>query len=208
MKLFIFAALTIAGSASAATYYQVGFCGNFSEPFTTTPPNSGSGTWVCPSAAALGITGPLSVAGEFIVYDSDYSSGLSPTVTTATNWGFSGVTAAWASDTTTVTGTNSSNSNVSSQGAPFNPLTNAFGPTVLAGFYDTVSGFGTPTINWTTQATVGDALSGTGYAEVVYAYNVTDTGAPEPLSMLLAATGLLLVFAARTKPVRRLFSRI
>jgi hypothetical protein len=210
MKLLInlaFAALMV-GNASATTYYVVGTCGTFSEPPSTTPANSGSGTFVCPTAASLGVTGSLTVASEFVDYDSDYSSGLSTTVTTVTNWTFTGATFAWGADTTTVTGTGGSNSYTSTQGASLNPLTN-LPPIVLAGFYDNVSAFGTPTISWTTQATVGSAVAGTGYAEVIYDYNVISggSGTPEPVSMLLLGTGLAAIFLLRTRRFRRFFSK-
>jgi hypothetical protein len=195
------AALMLGGSASAATFYVVGMCGNFNESNTNTPPNGGSGSWICPSAASLGITGSLTVASEFLVYDSDYSNGLSPAVTTVTNWSFSGATLAWTTDTTTVTGTSGSNSYTSARGATVNPLTN-LPPIVLAGYYDTISGFGTPTVNWTTQATVGSALQGTGYAEVVYDYNVT-SATPEPFSLVLLGGGLLALSVVGRKKFAR-----
>jgi len=204
MKIFAglaLAALSIGSSAFGATFYVVGTCGSFNESFTNTPPDGGSGTWVCPSAASLGVSGSLTVASEFLVYDSDYSSGLSPTVTTVTNWTFSGATLAWTTDTTTTTGTSGSNSYTSAQGATVNPLA-TLPPTVLAGYYDTISGFGTPTVNWTTQATVGSALQGTGYAQVVYDYNVT-SATPEPFSMVLLGGGLLALSVVGRKKFAR-----
>ena len=196
-----FAALMFLGNASAATFYVVGTCGSFSNPAPNSPL---TGSWVCPTAASLGITGSLTVASEFLNYDSDYSNGLNSSVTTVTRWTFSGATLAFTADTTTSSGGSNSNPAVSTDGLTLNPLTTALGPVVLAGFYDTVSGFGTPTVNWTNQATTGSALQATGYAQVVYDYNViTTTGTPEPVSMLLLGAGLLAVSFAGRKAVKR-----
>ena len=193
MKVFAglaFAALMIAGQASAATFFVVGTCGTFSNP---APNTATSGTWTCPSFASLDIGRSDTVASETLVYNSDYSNGLNSSVTTVTNWTFGGVTLAFTADTTTSTGGSNSTPAVSTDGLTLNPLTN-LPPIVLAGFYNTVSGFGTPTVNWTNQATTGSALQATGYAQVIYDYNITQTtGTPEPVSMLLLGSGLLAV---------------
>jgi hypothetical protein len=204
MKLFKSLALAtlMIGSASATTYYVVGTCGSFSNP----NPTPISGTFVCPTAAALGIIENLTVASEFLIYDSDYSNGLSGSVTAVTNWTFSGATFAFGSDTTTSTGGSSSSQAVSTDGLTFN-ASQSLPPTVLAGFYDVASAFGTPTINWTNQTTSGSAVATTGYAQVVYDYNVTSS-TPEPVSMLLLGTGLVLTFLGRTPFVRRFFSKV
>lgn len=181
------AALMTMGSASAATFFVAGICGSFSNPSPNSP---STGTFVCPSAASLGVTGSLSVASEFLVYNSDFSNGLTGTVQTVTNWSFSGATFTFAADTTTSTGGSNSTPAVSTDGLTLNPLTN-FPPIVIAGFYNTITGFGTPTVNWTNQATVGQAVQATGLAQIVYDYNVQSTGVPEPVSMVLFGGGLL-----------------
>jgi hypothetical protein len=183
-----FAALMTVGSASATTYYVVGTCGSFNNPAPNSPT---TGSWTCPTAASLGITGALTVASEFINYSSDYSSGLAGAVTTVTNFSFSGATLAFSTDTLTSTGGSNSNSATSTDGLTINQL-QSLPPIVLAGFYDVASTFGTVTVNYTNQATQGSALQATGYAQVVYDYNVT-SGTPEPVSMLLFGSGLLAV---------------
>jgi hypothetical protein len=183
-----FAALMTVGSASATTYYVVGTCGSFNNPAPNSPT---TGSWTCPTAASLGITGALTVASEFINYNSDYSSGLAGAVTTVTNFSFSGATLAFSTDTLTSTGGSNSNPATSTDGLTINQL-QSLPPIVLAGFYDVASTFGTVTVNYTNQATQGSALQATGYAQVVYDYNVT-SGTPEPVSMLLFGSGLLAV---------------
>jgi hypothetical protein len=183
-----FAALMTVGSASATTYYVVGTCGSFNNPAPNSPT---TGSWTCPTAASLGITGALTVASEFINYNSDYSSGLAGIVTAVTNFSFSGATLAFSTDTLTSTGGSNSNPATSTDGLTINQL-QSLPPIVLAGFYDVASTFGTVTVNYTNQATQGSALQATGYAQVVYDYNVT-SGTPEPVSMLLFGSGLLAV---------------
>jgi hypothetical protein len=180
------------GSASATTYYGVVNCGSFSNPAPNSPL---SGTWVCPTAATLGIS---NVSSETLVYNSDYSNGEASNVTTSTTWTFAGATLQFGADTTTSTGGSNSNPAVSTDGLTIQPLTN-LPPVVLAGFYDTASAFGTITVNWTNSATVGSAVQATGYAQVIYDYSVTSSS-PEPVSMLLLGSGLLgLSFIGRKK---------
>jgi len=189
------AAFMMVGSASATTYYVVGTCGSF-----TNNGSSLSGTWTCPTAASLGITGGLTVASEFVNYESDWSSALTNNVNYSTQFAFTGATLAFANDTVTSTCAASGCSNgsagpVSTDGLSLNALTNnpngwQTGGTVLAGFYDAVSSFGTITVNWTNTANSGSALAATGYAQVVYDYNVTSS-TPEPVSMFLLGGGLL-----------------
>ena len=183
----ILAACAAAGSASAMILSFVGTCGSFSNPAPNSPM---SNTWVCPSAAALGDLGV--VAAEYVVYNSDYSSGLDSAVTTVTNWSFSGTTFAFATDTTTSTGGPTSTPAVSTDGLAFNAISD-LPPLLLAGFYDVAESlpFGTPTINWTNDATVGSAIEATGYAQVVYVTNSNTIPAiPEPDSMWLVGAGL------------------
>jgi hypothetical protein len=196
LKAISFVAFALAINASAATYYVVGTCGSFSNGF---PNPTTSGTWVCPTADSLGVNGGLTVASEFLSYNSSYSSGLDSTVTTQTTWAFSGAGFAFNADTTTSTGGSVANPAVSTDGLTLNPLT-SLPPTVLAGFYNTVSTFGTPTVNWTNQATTGSALQATGYAQVVYDYNIVQTtGTPEPVSILLLGAGLLVLSQVKRK---------
>jgi hypothetical protein len=187
-------ALFLAGiltAGASATTIGVGICGSFSNPY---PNSTFSGSFVCPSAASLGIT---DVTSEYIVYDSDYSSGLTLTQSIETEWTFSGVTAAFSTDTTTSNGGSVSTPAVSSDGLTLNPLVN-LPPMVLAGFYDTVTGLGTPTIGYQNMAVIGGALEATGYAEVVYVSNPV----PEPATIPVVGGALLaLCFYRRKKQV-------
>ena len=141
--------------------------------------------------------GVSDVTGEYIVYNSEYSNGLLPNVSITTNWVFSGVTAGFSTDTTTSTGNSNSNPAVSTDGLTLNPF--LLGPPfVLAGFYDTVTGFGTPTVSYQNQAVDGFALDATGYAEVVYVSSPT----PEPAMIPVVGGALLaLCFYRRKKQV-------
>src|SRR5579863_3671872 len=109
--------LLLSGTAGASTLYYTGLCGEFFAGVTS---NTLSGTWECPTAAALGVAAPVSA--EFLVYDTDYSSGLAASVTTVTNWTFGGAGFAFPTDTTTVTGASSSGLAVSSDGLTLNPF--------------------------------------------------------------------------------------
>ncbi len=73
-----------------------------------------------------------------------------------------------------------------------NPLTNV-PPVILAGCYDNATGGtlgGAVTVAYTNTFPTGNALQGTGYAEIVFDYS---TGTPEPVSMILFGSGLLAV---------------
>lgn len=193
MRAFL-SALFLAGilaAGASATTIGVGMCGSFDNAF---PNTTFSGSFTCPSAAALGIT---DVTSEYIVYDSDYSNGLDATVSIETDWTFSGVTAAFSTDTTTSSGASNSNPAVSSDGLTLNPLMN-LPPIVLAGFYDNVTGFGTPTVSFKNIADMGQALQATGYAEVVY----VSSPVPEPATIPIVGGALLaLCFYRRKKQV-------
>jgi|SRR5579871_3286 len=171
-------ALLLGGSAYANTYV-VGLCGTFSDPLPNLPL---SGSWGCPSAAALGLP---TYNTEFIVYDSDYSNGVVTPVTATTTWDFVGTVFSFATDTLTTTGLSNSTSTASADGLSFNNSNN-LPPLVFPGFYDTATTLGTPTVDWTAQVTAGGALGFTGYAEVVYGY-VT----PEPAALSLLVVGFV-----------------
>lgn len=190
------AACMMVSSASAATLYVVGLCETAGGTFGFTNPNPNtpiSGSWTCPTAASLGVS--PTVTSEFIVYDGDYSSGLTTPVTETTNFGLTGLGGAnfaFATDTITTTGQSSSQSITCVSGGTFNQSTN-LPPGVLSGCYDNATsgtlGAGA-TVLYTNTFNSGTALSGTGYAEIVYDYSVT-SGTPEPVSMLLLGGGLL-----------------
>jgi hypothetical protein len=203
MRIFAglaFAAFMMVANVSAATMYVVGTCGTFSNPAPNSPL---SGTWVCPTAASLGITGSITLASEFVSYDSDYSNGLNASVTTVTKWSFTGAGLAFATDTTTSTGGGNSSPAISSDGLTLNPFV-SLPPVLLPGFYNNVGiPFGTVTVNWTNQATVGSAIQATGYAQIVYDYNTVVAGTPEPVSMLLLGSGLLAVSLIGRKKLAR-----
>ena len=194
MKIKILAALALgaavfAAPASATTVYGVGLCGIFGNPL---PNNTLNGSWTCPTPANLGIVQPL--VGEFIVYNSDYSNGVTPSVTETTQFTFTtGATLQWTSDILTTTGTSNSNPATCSSGATLNPSTTAFGPLTLAGCYgNAIAGFGgSVTVNYTNSFLTGNAVQGTGYSEIVYVYNTTIPSTPEPVSMVLLGSGLL-----------------
>ena len=169
------------GASAFASTYVAALCGSFSDPYPN-PPISGS--WSCPSAASLLLP---TYNTEFIVYESDYSSGVSTPVTETTTWNFVGGTFTFSTDTVTTSGQSNSASIVSTDGLTFNPAV-TLPPSVilLPGFYDVATTLGTPTVNWTAQSTTGGALGFTGYAEVVYGL-----ATPEPAS--LSFLGLALV---------------
>jgi len=210
MKIKILVVLALAAClfavpASAATVYVVGLCGTFSNPL---PNTTISGSWTCPTSASLGIVQPL--VAEFIVYNSDYSNGVTPSVTETTHFTFTtGATLQWTSDILTTTGAANSNPATCSSGATLNPLTTAFGPVVLAGCYDNATaGFGgSVTVNYTNSFPLGNAVQGTGYSEIVYAYNTTTTSTPEPVSMVLLGSGLLGFSLLGRKRLSKFFSR-
>jgi hypothetical protein len=182
--LAFFLALILIASVSANPVEVVGLCGFFDNPY---PNSTASGSFTCPTAASLGIT---DVTSEYVVYDSDYSNGVAASVNIQTMWSFSGVTLAFSSDTTTVTGSSSSTGVVSSDGLALNAFV-AGPPSVLAGFYDVVTSLGTPTVSYSNAAFRGAALQATGYAEVVY----VSSPVPEPnmIPMVAAAASLLAV---------------
>ncbi len=180
------------GSAAASPIYGVGFCGSFDNP---APNPSLSGTFACPSAASLGIT---DVTSEFVVYNSDYSSGLAPSVMIETDWTFGGATFFYPTDTTTSSGTSTSNPAVGGSGVD-NPLID-LPPVVLAGLYDNATVLGTPIVGFLNQAVTGTALEATGYAEVVYfGTGGTDSPVPEPGLISLVGGALLGVCLYRRK---------
>jgi hypothetical protein len=212
MKVFAgiaFAGLIVSNAFGAATFiagncYTATPTFGFSNP---APNNLLTGQWVCPSFATLeadfGISGSnIVLASEFVNYNSDYSNGEATTVVDVSNYSLSGAGLQFLADTLTSTGGGNSTPAVSTDGlTPLNGLNpaipvgnqvNLTDPTVLlSGFYDNVTGaFGAVTINFTNQATTGSALQTTGYAQVVYDYNVTSS-TPEPVSMALFGGGLL-----------------
>ena len=102
-----FVACMFATHASGTPAYAVGQCDTsggvfgFNNPNPNTPPLTG--TWFCPTAASLGASG---VMAEFLLYDSDYSSGLVTPVTETTIFTFTSPTTIlqYSSDTETTTG--------------------------------------------------------------------------------------------------------
>jgi PEP-CTERM motif len=191
------AGFLLASHASATPVgFAVGLCGTFSNPI---PNSTLTGSFVCPTAASLGVV--LPVTAEFLNYNSDYSSGVSPSVTEATAFTFSGSpTFQFSGDTLTSTGAANSNPAACSSGATLNALTHAFGPTVLAGCYDNATGgtLGTAvTVNFNNSFSTGNAISGTGYVEIVYGYGTASV--PEPASLLLVGGGLLGLTVFRRK---------
>jgi hypothetical protein len=188
----------IASSASAATVYVVGQCVTSTSVFgfnNPAPNPTISGTFFCPTAASLGL-GSTTITTEFLVYNSDFSNGLSPAIVETTNYTISGgaTTFAVTSDTLTSTGNANigSTSAVCSSGLTYNNFTN-IPPIILSGCYDNATGGtlgGAVTVGYTNAFPTGNALQGTGYAEIVYDYS---TGTPEPVSMILLGSGLLAV---------------
>lgn len=197
-----FAGGMMVSTASANTIYLVGLCGTFSNP----APNSAlTGSWTCPTAAGLGL-GSNIIVGEFVSYDSDYSSGFNPTVSTQTAFGVSSTTPfALTSDTLVSTGASLSTPATCGAGGNPNALTTVPGPSgpvvLLAGCYDTASPtFGNAVIiNYTNMATTGSALQATGYAQIVYEYS---NGIPEPGTMALIGGGLIAVSLVRRRRVK------
>jgi len=124
---------------------------------------------------------------------------MASNVSIETDWSFTGVTAAFSTDKTTATGGANSTTTVSSDGLTLNPLLD-LPPVLLAGFYDDVTGFGTPTVSWSNKADTGTALEATGYAEVVYAMNVTGLNpVPEPATIPIVGGALLALCVYRRK---------
>jgi hypothetical protein len=183
---FAFAAMLFAGQASASTVFGVGICGTFSNGLPNAPL---SGTWTCPTAARLGISG---VTTEVLVYNSDYSSGVTTSVTDTTDFTFTSAAGfQWASDNLTSTGGGNSTGAVCSSGAALNATTSVFGPLVLSGCYDSaLSGFGAPVTVSFVNTFVGNAIQGTGYAEIIYGGDSAPLSTPEPASSFLFLAGI------------------
>jgi len=200
------ATVLLASNAFGVTLIQVvGNCGKFNNGSDTNAAVTGSFT--CPTAAALGITG--TITGEFVVYDSDFSNPDTLTETAVTNWAFtasplSGI--AFGADTTTSTegtgaGSGTSTTATSSMGNAFQAaVLDSFGNLIKAGFDNTVSTpFGTVTANYTNQSTVGTAVGLTGYLQVVYQGSNLVVGTPEPISMVLFGSGLIAISVLRRR---------
>jgi len=176
-------------SASSATTI-VATCGSFNTAGV-------SGQWICPTVASL-LPGGSILQTEYIVYSSDYSSGLASTVTEQTLYGFTGIgtgSLAWANDNDQASGGSSSGGQTSvTQGAPFNNLISG-PPVILAGFYDNVSGVsGTTglnvTVGYTNSFIAGSALNTSGYAQEVITFT-TPGGTPEPGTLFLMGSALV-----------------
>jgi hypothetical protein len=184
MKYFVItaAALVMTVGASATTITQ--FCQSFSNSTS-----GGNGSLVCPSFGS--IDGGGTVTSATLIYLSDYSNGLSPSVTEMTIFNFSGGSLTNTSDTVTTTGSSSSSNYVSADSATFD----AYGgvtSTSLAGFLDPISSTSNSTTisaAYTNSITSGSVVSATGYTELILTYTPTTT--PEPGSMMLLGGGLL-----------------
>jgi hypothetical protein len=175
----------LAGQASASFLEATGTCGS-----TTA---AGSGTWTCPTWTTLGLTGDTFV-GEFVVYNNDYSNGLTSTVTTQTVFTFTGGTMAYSADTLTSTGANNSSPAVSGAGNPNGFFALSVGPPVILAGYDNLVTAGGPSaisVGYNTSTVTGATLADTSYAQIVYEYNVPVTGTPEPATLFLMGSALV-----------------
>jgi len=198
MKYFALAAAALVMTVSASATTVTAFCQSFSNGT-----GGGSGTLTCPTFGT--IDGGGTVTGATMIFLSDYSNGLSSTVTEVTNFTFSGGSLTITSDNVTTTGTSSSSSYSDTAGATLV----AFGAetsTSLAGFLDGINSTSNSTqivAAYTNTITSGSVVAGTGYTELILTYTPNST--PEPGSMMLLGSGLLAAgLIGRKKLVNRM----
>jgi hypothetical protein len=209
----VLGALIGAGGAWAGTVTVASTCGTFSYSGLSAGAST-SGSWTCEGLGSI-VSVPANVTSVsgYVVYDTDYSNGISPTVDETAMFSFSGFSglesAAWLTDQVETTGTSSSNNTVSNtEGAPFHAAVVGT-PFILAGFYDALTGLSTTTasdqsftVGYSSNFLSGFAVSGTGYAQVVYTYSTDTTPTPEPVTYGLIGAALIgLGFVRRHKKV-------
>jgi len=187
------ALLTMAASlASATTMTAVGQCAAFSY---SSFPNSTAIS--CPSFTSLAGAGSTFAGTEYLVYESDYSSGTVTPVSEISTFSFgSGFTN--TADTLTSTGGSNSSGAVSTDSATFQTYQTG-PPAILSGFTDSITGVSYVQASGTesTAFTSGGALGVTGYVYVVATYTTSAT--PEPATMALTGGALVLVASFRRR---------
>jgi hypothetical protein len=207
----VLAALISLGAASAATVTVASTCGTFSYNGTSAGAST-SGSWTCEGLGSiLSVPANVTSVSGYVVYDTDYSNGISASVDEAATFSFSGFSGlesiAWLNDLVTTTGASSSTSTVSTtEHASFHAAGGT--PFILAGFYDALTGLSTTTANdqsftvdYSSSFLSGLAVSGTGYAQVVYTYTTDTTPTPEPMTYGLVGAALIGLSFVRRKKV-------
>jgi hypothetical protein len=200
MKYFGLAALALAMSVGASASTVVVNCSpTISQSVTFTP--SAYPQITCAAFNTLG--GTLTLTGESVAYESDFSSGATGNNSQTTTFNFSGGGLSNDSVTTTGTGTFSTSGSDTLSLSTQTSVNGAalFGPEYVQAL---TSGVGSAfTVNGTTVMGAGNALGITGIVQEVFTYTATQTTAPEPGSMMLLGSGLVAFALAGRKLVRK-----